>query len=206
MSGADAAVMHPSEPGTGVLKTAGVIVVPANRAELGDFGTLVREHRPRILRLLTGMIGDREAAEDLTQECFLRAHQASSTFRGDAAFSTWLIRIAINLVTDYQRSRRLQFWRMLTRSRETPELGDLAENFADGGPGAERKLIARQQVARVADAARKLPAQQRLIFLLRFVEELDIAEIAETTGMAEGTVKAHLFRAVRAVRQALREG
>lgn len=204
MSGADAAVM-PSKPRAG-LPGAAVVMLPANRAEIGDFDALVREHRPRILRFLTGMIGDRDAAEDLTQECFLRAHQASDGFRGDAAFSTWLIRIAINLVTDYQRSRRLQFWRMLARSRDTTEPGDLAESFADTGPGAERKLIARQQVACVAEAARKLPAQQRSIFLLRFVEELGIAEIAEATGLAEGTVKAHLFRAVRAVRKAVQEG
>src|SRR5205085_2753626 len=150
-------------------------------------------------------VGDRDAAEDLTQECFLRAHQASGEFRGDAAFSTWLIRIAINLATDYQRSRRLQFWRMLVRTREQSDLSDIAETFADAEPGAERKLIARQQVARVAEVVKRLPSQQRSIFLLRFVEELDIADIASATGLAQGTVKTHLFRAVRAVRKVVRE-
>lgn len=180
--------------------------VPVAHGEEDDFDQLVRTHRPRILRFLTGTLGDRDAAEDLTQECFLRAHQASSTFRGDSAVATWLIRIAINLATDYQRSRRLQFWRMLMRTREQTDLADLAERFADSSPGAERKLIARQQVAKVSQAVNKLSQQQRSIFLLRFVEELGLADIAAATGLAEGTVKTHLHRAVQAVREAVREG
>jgi RNA polymerase sigma-70 factor (ECF subfamily) len=180
--------------------------LPVGRAELSDFDALVRDHRPRILRFLIGMVGDRETAEDLAQECFLRAHQASSGFRGDAALSTWLMRIAINLANDYQRSRRLQFWRALVRPKEHDALGELVEGFADDRPSAERSLIARQQVQRAWQAARKLSTQQRAVFLLRFVDEMEIAEIAQTTGLAEGTVKVHLSRAVRAIRKALREG
>jgi RNA polymerase sigma-70 factor (ECF subfamily) len=203
MSSADAVVLH-GKPSAS--PSAGAATASASHVSIQDFNLLVREHRPRIVRFLTGMIGDRDAAEDLTQECFLRAHQAAETFRGEAAFSTWLVRIAINLATDYQRNRRFQFWRMLVRPREERDLHDLSETVADGVPGAERRLIARQQVERVAKATRRLPAQQRSVFLLRFVEELEISEIAEATGLAEGTVKIHLFRAVRAVRKAVREG
>lgn len=190
MSGADAAVMS----------------LPIGRTELSDFDALVRDHRPRILRFLIGMVGDRDTAEDLAQECFLRAHQASSGFRGDAAFSTWLTRIAINLATDYQRSRRLQFWRALVRPKEQDATFELLESFADNRPSAERSLIARQQVQRAWHAAQKLSPQQRAVFLLRFVDEMEIGGIAELTGLAEGTVKVHLSRAVRAIRTALREG
>jgi len=190
MSGAEAALMS----------------LPVGRAELSDFDALVRDYRPRILRFLIGMVGDRETAEDLAQECFLRAHQASSGFRGDAAFSTWLMRIAINLANDYQRNRRLQFWRALVRPKQQEGLAELVESFADNRPSAERSLIARQQVQRAWQAAQKLSVQQRTVFLLRFVDEMEIAEIAKTTGLAEGTVKVHLLRAVRAIRKALQEG
>ena len=155
MSGAEAAVLHPSNPEAALPGNSGVKSIAVSRIEPSEFAAMVRAHRPRILRFLTGMVGDRDAAEDLTQECFLRAHQASGEFRGGAAFSTWLIRIAINLATDYQRSRRLQFWRMLVRTREQPDLSDIAETFADAGPGAERKLIARQQMARVAEVVKQ---------------------------------------------------
>ena len=132
--------------------------------------------------------------------------QASGGFRGDAALSTWLMRIAINLANDYQRSRRLQFWRALVRPKQQDTLGELVESFADDRPSAERSLIARQQVQRAWQAAQKLSAQQRAVFLLRFVDEMEMREIAQATGLAEGTVKVHLLRAVRAIRKALQEG
>lgn len=178
-----------------------------SRAELENFDALVTTHRPRIVRFLLGMLGDRDAAEDLAQECFLRAHQAASSFRGESSLSTWLTRIAINLATDYQRSRRLQFWRALVRPKQAqnddlPELTD----FADSRPSAERSAIARQQAARVWEAARRLSPRQRSVFLLRFVDEMDIAEIADATGLATGTVKVHLSRAVHALRRELQNG
>ncbi|HZU22821.1 MAG TPA: RNA polymerase sigma factor, partial [Terriglobales bacterium] len=176
----------------------------AGRSALSEFDELLRANRIRVFRLLAGMVGDRDAAEDLTQECLLRAHQASSGFRRESAFTTWLVRIAINLATDYQRNRRLQFWRMLVRP-QPDAAGELIESFSDGRATAERSAIARQQVERVWEAARRLSAQQRAIFLLRFVEEMEISEIAAATDLAEGTVKVHLSRAVRAVRKALQK-
>jgi RNA polymerase sigma-70 factor (ECF subfamily) len=172
-------------------------------AELEDFDALVRSYRPRIVRFLLGMVSDREAAEDLAQECFLRAHQAGAGFRGDAAVGTWLMRIAINLATDYHRSRRLQFWRAMVRPKANEELHDLTESVPDSHASPERSLVARQQADHVWRAAEKLSAQQRTVFLLRFVDEMEIAEIAETTGLAEGTVKVHLSRAVRSLRKQL---
>jgi RNA polymerase sigma-70 factor (ECF subfamily) len=180
--------------------------LPVDREEFSDFEAAVKCYRPRILRFLIGMVGNRDAAEDLTQECFLRAYQASGSFRGDAAPSTWLMRIAINLATDYQRSRRLQFWRALVRPSEHDSISDAVESFMDNRASAERALIARQQVERVWRAASKLSSQQRSVFLLRFVDEMEIAEIAQVIGLAEGTVKVHLSRAVGAVRKVLREG
>jgi RNA polymerase sigma-70 factor (ECF subfamily) len=116
------------------------------------------------------------------------------------------MRIAINLATDYQRSRRLQFWRALVRPSEHDSISDAVESFMDNRASAERALIARQQVERVWRAASKLSSQQRSVFLLRFVDEMEIAEIAQVIGLAEGTVKVHLSRAVGAVRKVLREG
>ncbi len=77
------------------------------------FDRLVQAEQRRIYRILLGLIRDPEAAETLTQECFLRAYRARDGFRGDASPETWLVRIAVNLGRDHLKSRRSGFWRRL---------------------------------------------------------------------------------------------
>src|SRR5919108_3680325 len=78
-----------------------------------EFELLVGQHQRSIYRLLLGLTRDPDAAETLTQECFLKAFQNRNGFRGEASVKTWLMRIAINLAYDHRRSRRVQFWRKL---------------------------------------------------------------------------------------------
>src|ERR1041384_2964799 len=76
-----------------------------------DFESLVRLHRPRIFRFLLASLRDREAAENLVQDCFVRAYKGRDQFRGSSSFATWLMHIAANLVRDHEASHRLKFWR-----------------------------------------------------------------------------------------------
>jgi len=179
-------------------------VMPQQRelAELEDFTALVVRHRPSIFRFLLLSLRDRDAAETLAQECFLRAYKARDSFRGDSKASTWLMHIALNLVRDHMRNRRLQFWRNTQAASAGFE--DLSEYVADRRRSQEAALLAQEQVKAVWAVAGTLSAKQRTVFLLRFVEDLDLLEIAEVTGMKEGTVKAHLFRAVEAIRKRLK--
>jgi RNA polymerase sigma-70 factor (ECF subfamily) len=109
------------------------------------------------------------------------------------------MRIAVNLIRDYARNRRLQFWK---RAQLSAVDLDAAGRWApDGGASPERGAIAREQLAAVWNAAGGLSERQRTVFLLRFVEDMDLLEIAAATGMKEGTVKVHLFRALQAVRE-----
>src|SRR4030095_8262300 len=82
-------------------------------------------HRPAIFRFLLASLRDRDAAENLTQDCFLRAYRSRHRFRSDATIKTWLMQIAVNLVRDQRRSRRLQFW------RRTQALGIDARTLTD---------------------------------------------------------------------------
>ena len=171
--------------------------------ELDDFDAVVREHRTAVFRFLLATLRERELAENLTQECFLRAYQARQGFRGAASVRTWLIRIALNLVNDHRKSARLRFWRRVAETSLDVEFtGDW---LADRRSSPEAEAAAREQVRTVWRAAAGLSARQRTVFLLRFVEEMEIREIAAAMGLREGTVKAHLFRAVDAVRRKLRE-
>lgn len=169
-----------------------------------DFDQLMRLHQRRIYRLLLGMLRDPEAADTLTQECFLRAWRKRSSFRGEAAVGTWLVRIAVNLARDHARNRRLAFWRRLFAA---PAGSDDARSQAELLPsphaGPEQALLARQELDAVWSVVQALPQQQRAVFLLRFVEEMSLDEIAQALELSTGTVKAHLFRALRAVKARL---
>jgi RNA polymerase sigma-70 factor, ECF subfamily len=167
-----------------------------------DFARVVESHRPQIFRFLLASLRDVDLAETLTQECFLKAHRNWSRFRGDSSPMTWLMRIAINLQKDHWRNRRLQFWRS-TRTNAV-DLDEASEWLPSGERTAEQQMLAREQVKQVWKVVQNLSERQRTVFLLRYVEERELSEIAQTTGLSEGTVKAHLSRALGKVRTELR--
>jgi len=182
---------------------AGTAVKPMN-AEAADelaareFLRVVETHRPQIFRFLLSSTRDVDLAETLTQECFLKAHRNWAGFRGESTAMTWLMRIAINLQKDHWRNRRMQFWRH-TRTNSV-DLDEASEWLPSGERSVEQQLLAKEQVKRVWKAVEDLSERQRSIFLLRYVEEQDLGEIAQVTGLSEGTVKAHLSRALKKVR------
>jgi RNA polymerase sigma-70 factor (ECF subfamily) len=163
-----------------------------------EFATMVATHRPQIFRFLLASTRDIDLAETLTQECFLKAHRHWSNFRGESSALTWLMRIAINLEKDHWRNRRIQFWR-LTRSNAV-DAEEASDWLPSNASSPEQQLLAREQVKRVWKAVEGLSQRQRTVFLLRYVEEMEIAEIGKATGLSEGTVKAHLSRALGRVR------
>jgi RNA polymerase sigma-70 factor, ECF subfamily len=168
-----------------------------------EFDEIIRLNQRRIYRVLLGIMRDGDLADTLTQECFLRAYKNRGRFRGEAKVGTWLFRIAINLARDHMRNRRLAFWKKFSGSEES-EL-DLAEAVADERPTPERQLLAQEQLRKVWQAMEELPARQREVFLLRFMEEMSVEEIAGATELRPGTVKAHLFRALSTVRRRVKE-
>jgi RNA polymerase sigma-70 factor (ECF subfamily) len=166
-----------------------------------EFTRVVERHRPQIFRFLLSSTRDVDLAETLTQECFLKAHRNWGSFRGESSAMTWLMRIAINLQKDHWRSRRMQFWRQ-TRTNSV-DLDEASEWLPSGERSVEQLLLAREQVKQVWKTVKGLSDRQRTVFLLRYVEEQELSEIAKATGLSEGTVKAHLSRALVRVRAEL---
>ena len=111
------------------------------------------------------------------------------------------MQIAANLVRDHESNSRLKFWRRNLQS--SADVADLGHAIQDGQQSPEALAVIREQVQAIWSVAASLPVRQRTVFLLRFVEDMDLLEIVEVTGMKEGTVKAHLFRALRSVRARL---
>lgn len=176
----------------------------AEGASALDFERLVPEYQQRIYRILLGLVRDPEAADNLTQECFVRAYERRASFRGESSAFTWLVAIAVNLARDQARDRRAGFWRRLFTG-PVEEREDEMARVTDGRSSAEQRMMAAQQLSQVWRVVDGLSARQREVFLLRFVEELPLEQIAEVTGMRVGTVKAHLSRAVATVRERVRE-
>jgi RNA polymerase sigma-70 factor (ECF subfamily) len=167
-----------------------------------EFSRVVESHRPQIFRFLLALTRDADLAETLTQECLLKAHLNWGSFRGESSAMTWLMRIAINLQKDHWRNRRMQFWRH-TRTNSV-DLDEASEWLPSGERSAEQQMLAREQVGHVWKAVEGLSGRQRTVFLLRYVEDQELSEIAQATGLSEGTVKAHLSRALGKVRAHLR--
>jgi RNA polymerase sigma-70 factor (ECF subfamily) len=185
---------------------AGSVLETMNKATAAEiaadeFARVVSQHRPQIFRFLLASTRDMDLAETLTQECFLKAHRNWSSFRGESSAMTWLMRIAINLQKDHWRNRRMRFWR--STQTHSVDLDEASEWLPSGESSAEQKMLAKEQVRHVWKAMDGLSERQRSVFLLRYIEERELSEIASITGLSEGTVKAHLSRAVGRVRTEL---
>jgi RNA polymerase sigma-70 factor (ECF subfamily) len=167
-----------------------------------SFEEVMRLHQRRVFRVLMLLVKDPDVADTLTQECFLRAYQHWDSFRGECRIDTWLLKITANLARDYNKNRRASFWKRLV-GLSHPEQPEMQVAAAHASP--EQALLAREELAAVWAATSQLSEQQRAVFLLRFAEEMPLAEIADVLGVRTGSVKAQLSRAVGKVRRLTRE-
>jgi RNA polymerase sigma-70 factor (ECF subfamily) len=189
---------------TTVLTTPLERVAEAVEVSSEMFGEIIQQNQRRVYRVIFLLVRDHDAADTLTQECFLRAYRKRASFRGECRLDTWLLRIAVNLVRDHGKSRRAQFWKKLI-GLDDAEGGNTPSRVASERISPERQLLVREELQAVWDAAASLSDRQRTIFLLRFAEEMSLAEVAAVLRLKIGTVKAHLFRATEKVRAALKE-
>lgn len=169
---------------------------PVRRAQAGDqvaFRELYRTHVGRVYALCLRLAGDAAAAEELTQDAFVRAWERLATFRGESAFGSWLHRLTVNLVLEARRKQRRREARV--QSVEDPEVLERGSG-ADAGAGVAAGLDLERAIARLPEGARE-------VFLLYDVEGYTHAEIAQVMSIAEGTSKAQLFRARRLLREML---
>jgi RNA polymerase sigma-70 factor (ECF subfamily) len=184
---------------TAVLSAPTPVVADSMSAD--RFEEIVRQNQRRIYRVIFLLVRDADAADTLTQECFLRAYQRQASFRGECVVGTWLVRIAVNLARDHVKNRRASFWRRLVGLEGDGSGESSSRHMVAPHPSPEGILLAQETLQAVWSAVGLLSQQQQTIFLLRFAEEMSLAEIAATLGLKEGTVKAHLFRATSKVKE-----
>jgi len=166
--------------------------------ELDDIDALARNYRPRLLRFVMSSVRDEDLADTIVQDTLLKAYRNREGFRGDCSVNTWLTGIAVNLIRDYARTQKFKFWKKAHAT--AVDAGEMANHLHSGGASPEGSLLAREQARQVHEAMADLSPNQRTVFSLRFLEEMELHEIAEITGMPVNTVKTHLHRAVKSVR------
>ena len=180
-----------------ISESLSVTQVPATPFD--DIDSIIALYEQRIFRFLLVSTRDADAAQSLTQDTFMRAWSARASFRNECSIITWLMRIAVNLLRDHTRTNRFRFWKKA--AAEALDISDASVSIAHPNSSVESRLIASEQMALIWDTVSNLSSRQNKIFILRFVEELEIPEIAEITELPVSTVKSHLYRALGTIRK-----
>lgn len=168
-----------------------------SKAKAGDrkaFDDLVRNNRDNMFALIYRMTGDRETALDLMQDTFFTAFKELSRFREDANFSSWLYRVASNKTLNYLKRRKILSFLPLSRLQGS-------EPTVEMESAMERSEISAALLKRVEE----LPPKQKLIFNLRYYQELSFVEIARILKKSESTVKTNYQKAIEKLRLGLKE-
>lgn len=177
-----------------------LLVERAQAGDRGAFDVLVVKYHRRLTRLLKRMVRDPAEAEDVVQETFIKAYRALRFFRGDAAFYTWLYRIAVNTARHYLASVMHKTSATAAQSRE--HVHALEEQLRDND--TPESVLASKQIALTVSAAMEaLPTELRVTIVLRELEGLSYEEIALLMDCPLGTVRSRIFRAREVIAERL---
>lgn len=182
------------------------LVSRAQQGDLQAFETLTTRYEQRVYSLALRMLRQEQDAEDVTQQTFLSALENLKGFRGDASFSTWLLRIATHAALKIIRKRKGLPTVSLDAPSETAESeGQIPhpEYIADWRDSPEELVRKNEIKSLLEEALNQLDEKHRLVFLLRDVEGLSIKETAEALSLTEANVKVRLLRARLQLRELL---
>jgi RNA polymerase sigma-70 factor (ECF subfamily) len=169
------------------------------------FEVIVTRHRKPIYNFILRFVRDAAQAEDVMQETFLRLIKGADNYEKQAKFTTWMYTIARNLCVDASRRGKHRKAASLDAPIGEDEGATLLDMVSDGAVGADGKAIQRELAIRMKQAIEALPEEQREIFLLREVSDLQFNEIAQVVGVSENTVKSRMRYALEKLREALEE-
>ena len=173
-------------------------IASARNGDEAAFGELVQKYQKRVYALTVRMCPTPELAEEAAQEAFLSAWQGLPFFRGDAAFSTWLYRLASNACVDLLRKER--------RHQGTSLDDDTAgAEIPDTKPTPEEAAEAKELRAQIEAGLRQLSPEHRAVLILREIQQLNYEEIADALSLDLGTVKSRISRGRRQLRDFLKE-
>ncbi len=179
------------------------------RARAGDaeaFRALVVRYQRKVYAVALGIVKDRDLAWDVAQEAFVRIHAHLAEFKGDASFSTWVLRIGSHLAIDAVRKERVAAKDEIDEVRDA-DLAASGEGIlaTELGNDPQRNLLRRELAGKMTQALAQLPEKHRTILVLRELEGLSYEELAERLGIHKGTVMSRLFHARKKMQVLLRD-
>ena len=165
------------------------------------FEELVERYKKMGFSLAYNMSGSVEDAQDISQEAFVIVHSQIHKFRGESSFKTWFYRIIVNLCRGHYRKNRFASFisiNFFTKEGDEKTIDAVAETTP------ENELSTKQLGSAIKNAVKNLPVKQQEVFVMKHFNGMKISEISEVLGCAEGTVKSHLFRAVKKLQEKLK--
>lgn len=169
------------------------LIERARGADRDAFDQLVRLHYSRVHALAFRLLGNPEDAEDLAQECFVRAHRGLGVFRGEASFASWLRQIVVHLARDRYR-----------RQGRRPDSQPLTEAIGLASAGGPAQEASQRELSRLlSEAVSRLPEPLRIALVLRTLEGLSYEEISKACGVTPATVRTQVMKARRALLRTL---
>ncbi len=161
------------------------------------FEDIVRRNQRRIYRLVYSFVRNEHDADEITQNAFVNAYRGFGHFRHDSSVETWLSKIAINCMRSYLRKKKmLSIFYVFDGEEKTADFSDSKQN-------TEREAESNTTMKAVNDAVNRLPARQKEVFVMKHINGMSISDITGTLGIAEGSVKASIFKAVQNLRKSL---
>jgi RNA polymerase sigma-70 factor (ECF subfamily) len=179
------------------------LVIRVKEGDSKAYDELVTLYKSAVYGVIYKMVNNKQEAEDLTQEAFIKAYNSIQSFNADYAFSTWLFKIATNNCIDFFRKRKLKTYSM-DRTIKYKE-DEIQQEYADPQPDAEGEIIADEKSRKINKAIDELPEKYRIAIVLRHRDEKSYEEIAKELSLPLGTVKARIFRAREMLKKSLKD-
>jgi len=170
------------------------LMLQFKNGDISSFEKLVKKHKENIINIIYQFIGDKEEAEDLAIEVFLKVYQARGKYKPKAKFTTWLYKITTNLclnkIREKEKFHTVSLNKPILREKEEKEL---IEEIADPSPLPQKILEEREKSALIRKAIDSLPPKQKIALLLRVYEELSYKEISKILGCSVKSVERRLY-------------
>ena len=159
------------------------------------FDEIVKRYQRKVYMLARRILGNHEDADDVAQEVFIKLFYSLNDFKGESSLFTWIYKITVNECNSFLRKKKI---------KEFVQIDDVV-NLLKFSQTPEQELLDKEEKNLIERAIEKLPAKQRMVFVMRFFEDLDYQEIAKILNKPIGTLKANYFHAVKKIQKFIKD-
>lgn len=171
------------------------LVEEFRRGDVRSFNELVRRYQEKVYWIARRVIGTHEDADDIVQDVFVRVYDALKEFRAESGFYTWLYRITVNISLNALRKKRL---------KDFVRYEEMEEELESSDEGSDARVLQKEYQSILEHAIERLPAKQKMVFMMRYYEEMPYEEMAQVLKKSVGGLKANYFHALKKIQEYVR--